>query len=367
MTASNAQSERVGSELRCMVQAPPGYHIVGADVDSQELWIAAVIGDASYAQLHGSTPFGWMTLRGNKANGTDMHSITAAAAGISRDHAKVINYARIYGAGVRFAQRLLQQFNPEMSDTEAKSKATKMFLLTKGKKIYKLKDKFKDQMPSDVGCVHSPYSAARISKLLGKPVGEVFERPVWEGGSESAMFNRLEEVACSRQPKTPFLSARLSRAVEPRSLDDDSFLTTRVNWVVQSGAADFLHLMLVCLRWLSQGKMKFCLSFHDEVRYLVPSHLRYEAALALHLTNLLTRAFCARRLGLHDLPQSVAFFSSVEVDKVLRKEARDDCVTPSNPHGLFKGYGIPPGESVDIFKAVQLSGGSLTKLRSKTR
>lgn len=41
MTASNAQSERIGSELRSMVQAPAGYRIVGADVDSQELWIAS--------------------------------------------------------------------------------------------------------------------------------------------------------------------------------------------------------------------------------------------------------------------------------------------------------------------------------------
>ena len=36
-----------------MVQAPPGYVLVGADVDSQELWIAAVLGDAHFAGMHG--------------------------------------------------------------------------------------------------------------------------------------------------------------------------------------------------------------------------------------------------------------------------------------------------------------------------
>lgn len=41
LTASNAQKERVGSELRSMVQSPNGFKIVGADVDSQELWIAS--------------------------------------------------------------------------------------------------------------------------------------------------------------------------------------------------------------------------------------------------------------------------------------------------------------------------------------
>lgn len=37
-----------------MVRAPPGYHIVGADVDSQELWIAAVLGDMHFTRIHGS-------------------------------------------------------------------------------------------------------------------------------------------------------------------------------------------------------------------------------------------------------------------------------------------------------------------------
>lgn len=61
MTASNAQSDRIGSELRSMVQAPENYRIVGADVDSQELWIASVLGDASETGIHGATPFGRLT------------------------------------------------------------------------------------------------------------------------------------------------------------------------------------------------------------------------------------------------------------------------------------------------------------------
>lgn len=129
------------------------------------------------------------------------------------------------------------------------------------------------------------------------------------------MFNRLEEVANSSKPCTPFLEGRLSRALEPRS-KDDRYLPTRVNWVVQSGAADFLHLMLVCMKWIMKDKIRFCLSFHDEVRYLVSDAYKYQAALALHVTNLLTRSFCSYRLGIHDLPLSVAFFSAVEVDKV---------------------------------------------------
>jgi hypothetical protein len=37
LTASNAKKNHVGSEQKVMVQAPPGYAIIGADVDSEEL------------------------------------------------------------------------------------------------------------------------------------------------------------------------------------------------------------------------------------------------------------------------------------------------------------------------------------------
>lgn len=43
-----------------MIQPPDGYHFVGADVDSQELWIAATIGDSNFAKMHGSTALGWV-------------------------------------------------------------------------------------------------------------------------------------------------------------------------------------------------------------------------------------------------------------------------------------------------------------------
>ncbi|XP_012063570.1 PREDICTED: DNA polymerase subunit gamma-1, mitochondrial [Atta cephalotes] len=358
MTASNAHVERIGSELRCMVQAPPGYNIVGADVDSQELWIASIIGDAHYKRIHGATPFGWMTLIGTKSNGTDMHSVTAKAIGISRDHAKVINYARIYGAGQKFAQRLLKQFNPSMTDAEATSKSRKMFDLTKGKKVFWLKPEFINDDLQDIAYTSS--QAYKIAKLHGKAYQDIFLKSEWMDGSESAMFNRLEQIAGSEHPVTPFLDARLSRALEITNTDDDDkFLPTKINWVVQSGAVDFLHLMLVSMRWLMRDNARFCLSFHDEVRYLVPFKYKYNAALAMHVTNLMTRSFCASRLGMRDLPMSVAFFAAVEVDTVLRKESTYDCKTPSNPHGLQNGYEIPPGESLDVWTALEKSGGSL--------
>ena len=76
LTASNAKGNRVGSELKSMISAPPGYCFVGADVDSQELWIASLVGDAQF-RLHGGNAIGFMTLEGTKAAGTDLHSKTA--------------------------------------------------------------------------------------------------------------------------------------------------------------------------------------------------------------------------------------------------------------------------------------------------
>ena len=45
---------------------------------------------------------------------------------------------------------------------------------------------------------------------------------------------------------------------------------------------------------------------------------------------------------------SVAFFSGVDIDKVMRKEPTANCVTPSNPRGLLNGYGVPVGECLTI-------------------
>lgn len=45
-------------------------------------------------------------------------------------------------------------------------------------------------------------------------------------------------------------------------------MTSRVNWVVQSSAVDYLHLMLTCMRWLIekyQINARFSISVHDEV------------------------------------------------------------------------------------------------------
>lgn len=92
---------------------------------------------------------------------------------------------------------------------------------------------------------------------------------------------------------------------------------------------------------------------------------KFRAALALQIANLWTRCMFSYQLNLEDLPQAVAFFSSVDIDKVLRKETNMDCQTPSNPYGLKRGYGIDFGRSYDIYQILEETKGCLEPLLKK--
>ncbi|PLB38095.1 DNA-directed DNA polymerase gamma MIP1 [Aspergillus candidus] len=311
LTASNAKENRVGSELKAMVKAPPGYSFVGADVDSQELWIASLIGDAQF-QIHGGNAIGFMTLEGSKAAGTDMHSRTAQILGISRNDAKVFNYGRIYGAGVKFAATLLRQFNPSLTEQQTQAVASKLYKETKGTRTTR--------------------------RILN-------EGPFWRGGTESFVFNKLEEFADQERPKTPALGAGITEALMRRFINRGSFMTSRINWAIQSSGVDYLHLLIVAMDYLIRRfnvGARLAITVHDEIRYLVKDEDKYRAALALQVANVWTRAMFSQQVGINDLPQSCAYFSAVDIDHVLRKEVDMDCITPSHPHK------IPHGESLDI-------------------
>jgi len=326
LTASNAKKNRVGSELKSMVQAPDGYAIVGADVDSEELWISSVMGDAQFG-VHGATAIGWMTLEGTKAAKTDLHSKTADILGISRNQAKVFNYSRIYGAGGKHAVLLLLQSNPSMTSAQAKQLADQLYASTKGKNTH-----------------HDKH----------------FGRKFWYGGTESFVFNKLEEIAISDHPNTPALGCGITYALSKEHLPSEygkDYMPSRINWAVQSSGVDYLHLLIVSIEYLITKydiNARYLISVHDELRYLVAEEDKHRAALALQIANLWTRSLFAFKLGMDDLPQGVAWFSAVDVDKVLRKEVDMPCVTPSHPDP------IPPGESLDITQILQkTNNGSL--------
>lgn len=113
---------------------------------------------------------------------------------------------------------------------------------------------------------------------------------VWVGGSESHLFNKLEGIATSELPRTPVLGCCISKALEPKYVGTSvsfylmhtlmkinnfclcpnffQYQPSKINWVVQSSAVDYLHLMLVCTSWLFDKygiDGRYCISIHDEV------------------------------------------------------------------------------------------------------
>lgn len=129
---------RLSTESVCgLLETVMSHQVVASSKDSQDCATTRVVWlvfkeNPRLRPAAGCTAFGWMTLQGKKSQGTDLHSRTAETVGISREHAKVFNYGRIYGAGQPFAERLLLQFNHRLSQTEASSKARQMYALTKG-------------------------------------------------------------------------------------------------------------------------------------------------------------------------------------------------------------------------------------------
>jgi len=144
-----------------------------------------------------------MNLQGKKSDGTDMHSKTAAMIGISRDQAKVFNYGRIYGAGRSFAEKLLMQFDPTLSEKDARLKAKNMYEQTKGKRV--------KQKVEHIVEKNELWSDENENDLTKQ----------WTEGTESEMFNKLEEIARSSLPKTPALGALITRTLEPVNVSDE--------------------------------------------------------------------------------------------------------------------------------------------------
>lgn len=316
LTASNIDKNRIGSELKTLIQAPKGYSFVGADVDSQELWIASLMGDFSF-HTHGATALGWMTLEGDKKHKTDMHSKTAEILCTSRDNAKIFNYSRIYGAGVPFASQLLKQFDLKLSDTHVLRTVSDLYSKTKG--------------------------TLSFSKFLNKKI--------YHGGSESVMFNTLLLLATMSDLRTPVLRSQITDSLSVLNLNKNQYLTSRINWIIQSSGVDYLHLLIVSMAYLIKRfnlNARLMIAVHDEVKYIVQDKDKYKMALLLQISNLLTRSMFCEQLGLSEIPQSCAFFSEIDFDLVLRKNVSSPCITPSNKNS------ISPGFSLDIFSLLEI-------------
>ncbi|CAI4229630.1 unnamed protein product [Auanema sp. JU1783] len=382
-TVSRRSVHKLWVTLTNSAVTPPGFKLVGADVDSQEQWLAGLFGDASAAKSlpiserrAGVTPFSEMMLVGTKSNGTDLHTVVAKQLGISRHNAKILNYARLYGSGERHAELFLIQSGVSAQNARIISK--NLFALTKGtlsrwhklnKVLLPLVHRFNNsggklEFIGFGGDFYVPaYSNLQCDTLIDfeKYVTEslrsqdncsigtedivqfMYENSaqphfLYNGGYESATFNFLEQESQKKLLRTPILNCQLGDSLaqlpdEAPDRDRFNFKYRRsvMNWLVQSSAVDFLHLLLVCMEWLCNEysiKHRFVISIHDEIRYLCPEEEASRLGLALMLSNLYVRAYITEKVGISQLPETIAFFSQVDCDKVLRKEVDSPFTNP---------------------------------------
>ncbi len=117
----------------------------------------------------------------------------------------------------------------------------------------------------------------------------------------------------SAKPQTPALGCGVTYALSKEYLPEGfgaNYMTSRINWVVQSSGVDYLHLLIVSMNHLIRKydiNARYLISVHDELRYLVTDEDKYRAALALQIANLWTRSLFAFKLGMDDLPPGCCF------------------------------------------------------------
>lgn len=315
----NPKKTRIGTELKSMIAPPKGYTFVGADVDSQEAWLAGIMGD-SVLGMSASTPLGFICVAGTKAKtleeSTDIHSVMAKETGISRDNTKTRVYGAIYGQGKTGDMNGLLKNIPGITVEEAKANS-ELF-------IAKFKGQRKNYRNFDGGATYE-----------------------YAGGLASDSFNVMEKIADSRVPRTPLLGNVLSDAL--RGIKD--FKPSRVNWVIQSSGVDFRDMLVLLVKHF-YNKLgvdgRILMTIHDELRTMVKIGDEMKAAYALQLAHLYVRSAFIDALSLDCIPAGVAWFSAVDIDGYcLRKDPEDPQVTPSQPEGLPKGYTVSPAQLLE--------------------
>jgi DNA polymerase gamma 1 len=318
LTVPDPKKDKIGSEIKSRVQAPPGWKLVSSDFDSQEALIASIFSDAHYG-IEGSTQFSHSILAGSKDNGTDMHSMTAKRIGISRAVAKGCNYALLFGAGTKTLANTIRQGNKSISMDEASKLAKKLIDAKKGKK------------------------ASRNSKT-------------YVGGSDSYCYNEMARVASMSTPRNPLSGTKMSTAFRPTHVGDD-FWISRQNWVIQSTGSAMLHAFVSAMKYLLRKYnlcAKFCISIHDSITYMAPEDQAKQVAACFQVAHVWCWAWLRHNYGMSNLPVANAWFSSIEIDNILRKSATTSTKTISQLKNEPDGESYNVADLIPVFNQLFL-------------
>jgi DNA polymerase gamma 1 len=322
LTCSDIKPAVIGSELKSRVQAPEGYKLLGADFDAQELKYGSSLGD-SLMGYHGSTPMSLTQMLGDKDKKTDGHSTLASFLSVDRQLAKSLNFLMLFFGGQKGLFESIKTNRMDLEDSEANTIARKALQLRRGTK----------------------------DRQTG----------LFRGGTDSQAYNYMIGNAQSKHNRTVISKSAISRALWADVVKGE-FMPSRCNRVIQSGGVDLLHVFATLLKYFIKKyeiDAYFLISIHDEIWTLVKEEHIEILSEVFQLCHLLAWCLFFKELGLESIPFDYLFFSSLNIDTVLRKEVDYSSVyvdgkkiynglkTPSNPYDeVPEGYNIKPKDMV---------------------
>jgi DNA polymerase gamma 1 len=316
LTVPDPKYDKIGSEIKTRVQAPEGYVFVQSDFDAQEAVVASIFAD-SYHRMAGSTQFSHSILAGSKDDGSDMHSMTAKAIGITRAIAKGCNYGMLYGCGAKTLANTIRKGNKNILMKEAIEMGKKLIRIKKGEK------------------------ASRLSQTL-------------IGGSDSYAYNEMARIANMPCPTNPLSGTKMSTAFRPTSVGTD-FWTMRNNWCIQSTGSAMLHAFMTAMEWLIgkyELEAEFCMSVHDSILYLCPESQAERVAALFQVAHAWCWAWMRYNYGIYELPVANAWLSSIEIDSIFRKSATANTKTVSQQKTEQDGQSRTIQELIPVFNSL---------------
>lgn len=313
LTVPDPKYDKIGSEIKTRVQAPKGYVFVESDFDAQEAVIASIFSD-SYHKIAGSTQLSHSILAGTKEDGSDMHSMTAKAIGISRDIAKGCNYAMLYGCGAKTLANTIRRGNKSIPMETAISMGKRLIAVKKGKK-------------------------SRTDQYL------------MVDGSDSYAYNVMAKIANDPLPTNPLSGTKMSTAFRPFVVGTD-FWTMRNNWCIQSTGSAMLHGFITAMAYLAKTynlNSKFCMAVHDSVLYMCPEEEALDVAKMFQVAHVWCWAWLRYNFEIYEMPTANAWLSSIEVDRIFRKSAHSSTLTVSQAVREPDGKSYTMGDLVKLF------------------
>jgi DNA polymerase gamma 1 len=260
---------------------------------------------------------------GDKDKKTDGHSTLASFLSVDRQLAKSLNFLMLFFGGQKGLFESIKTNRMDLEDSEANVIARKALQLRRGTK----------------------------DRQTG----------LFRGGTDSQAYNYMIKNAQSKHNRTVISKSAISRALWVDVVKGE-FMPSRCNRVIQSGGVDLLHVFATLLKYFIR-KYKidayFLISIHDEIWTLVKDEHIEILSEVFQLCHLLVWCLFFKELGLESIPFDYLFFSSLNIDTVLRKEVDYSSVyvdgkkiynglkTPSNPSDeVPEGYNIKPKDMV---------------------